>query len=41
LQFTVYSCVASQWAGVAHLALADKGFSKDDYNIEEVDLGSY
>ena len=37
-QFTVYSFVGSQWAGVVHLTLAEKGFA--DYNVKEVDLGA-
>lgn len=38
-QFTVYSFVGSQWAGVAHLALAEKGFDREEYDLKEVDLG--
>ncbi|KAF4983793.1 hypothetical protein FZEAL_877 [Fusarium zealandicum] len=37
-KLTVYSFVGSQWAGVVHLALAEKGFSKDEYTVKEVDL---
>ncbi|KAJ4153523.1 hypothetical protein LMH87_010007 [Akanthomyces muscarius] len=37
----VYSFVGSQWAGVAHLALAEKGFTPGtDYDIQEIDLGN-
>lgn len=37
----VYSFVGSQWAGVVHLALAEKGFLQGtDYDIQEVDLGA-
>ncbi|TQV92784.1 hypothetical protein IF1G_08708 [Cordyceps javanica] len=36
----IYSFVGSQWAGVVHLALAEKGFAQGkDYDITEVDLG--
>jgi glutathione S-transferase len=34
----LYSNVASQWANVPHLGLAEKGYSKDDYDIKEIDL---
>ncbi|XWX01218.1 hypothetical protein V2A60_009244 [Cordyceps javanica] len=35
----IYSFVGSQWAGVVHLALAEKGFAQGkDYDITEVDL---
>ncbi|KAF4462478.1 maleylacetoacetate isomerase [Fusarium albosuccineum] len=37
-QFTLYSFVGSQWAGVPHLAIAEKGISKNDYIVKEVDL---
>ncbi|KAH6890284.1 hypothetical protein B0T10DRAFT_547843 [Thelonectria olida] len=37
-QFTLYSFVGSQWAGTAHLALAEKGFTEADYHLEEIDL---
>ncbi|KAK5989324.1 hypothetical protein PT974_10839 [Cladobotryum mycophilum] len=38
-KFTLYSFVGSQWVGVAHLALAEGGFTKDEYDLVEVDLG--
>ncbi|KAM0255521.1 hypothetical protein ACHAQJ_005668 [Trichoderma viride] len=37
-KFTVYTCSGSQWAQVSHLALAEKGFSEDEYDIKDVDL---
>jgi glutathione S-transferase len=37
-KFTVWSFPGSQWAGVAHLTLAEKGFTSDDYEIKDVDL---
>ncbi|KAM0420967.1 hypothetical protein ACHAPT_011210 [Fusarium lateritium] len=37
-KLTLYSFVGSQWAGVAHLALAEKGFTTDDYEVREIDL---
>jgi glutathione S-transferase len=37
----LYSFIGSQWAGVAHLALAEKGFDKSEYSIKEVDLGKH
>ena len=37
-QLTLYSSVASQWANVPHLALAEKHFPKENVVIEEVDL---
>lgn len=40
-QFTVYSFVGSQWAGVAHLALAEKGFDREEYDLKEIDLGMF
>ncbi|OAQ98187.1 hypothetical protein LLEC1_06118 [Akanthomyces lecanii] len=37
----VYSFVGSQWAGVAHLALAEKGFTPGtDYDIQEINLSN-
>ncbi|KAI8711415.1 GST N-terminal domain-containing protein [Fusarium sp. LHS14.1] len=39
-KLTLYSFVGSQWAGVAHLALAEKGFSADDYEIKEINLAA-
>lgn len=39
-KITVYSFPGSQWAGVVHLTLAEKGFIKDqDYHIKDVDIG--
>ena len=40
-QFTLYSFVGSQWAGVAHLALAEKGFDGEEYDLKEIDLGMF
>ncbi|KAI1391062.1 uncharacterized protein F4822DRAFT_426916 [Hypoxylon trugodes] len=37
-KFILYSFVGSQWANVAHLGLAEKGFKSDDYEVKEVDL---
>ncbi|RFU72574.1 maleylacetoacetate isomerase [Trichoderma arundinaceum] len=37
-KFTLYSFAGSQWAQVAHLALAEKGFSEDEYDIKDIDL---
>ncbi|KAH7119377.1 hypothetical protein B0J13DRAFT_612900 [Dactylonectria estremocensis] len=37
-KFIVYSFVGSQWAGVVHLALAEKSFAEADYDIKEIDL---
>ncbi|KAM6506186.1 hypothetical protein FSOLCH5_014371 [Fusarium solani] len=39
-KLTLYSFVGSQWAGVAHLALAEKGFSTDDYEVKEINLAA-
>ncbi|KAI9696750.1 MAG: hypothetical protein M1836_005112 [Candelina mexicana] len=39
-QLTVYSYVGSQWAGVAHLGLAEKKFDKSEVEIKEIDLFS-
>ncbi|RSL91170.1 hypothetical protein CEP51_000404 [Fusarium floridanum] len=39
-KLTLYSFVGSQWAGVAHLALAEKGFSADDYQVKEINLAT-
>lgn len=39
VQFTIYSSGESQWVGVMHLALAEKGLKKDiDYNVKEISL---
>lgn len=37
-QLTLYSYVGSQWAGVAHLGLAEKGYGNDEVEIKEIDL---
>jgi len=37
-EITVYSSKASQWANVAHLTLAEKGYQPQEYKVEEVDL---
>ncbi|EHK18484.1 uncharacterized protein TRIVIDRAFT_231671 [Trichoderma virens Gv29-8] len=37
-QFTVYTFAGSQWAQVAHLALAQKGVPEDKYDLKEIDL---
>ncbi|KAK4063819.1 hypothetical protein Trihar35433_8527 [Trichoderma harzianum] len=37
-QFTVYTSAASQWAQVAHLALAQKGVPEDKYDLKEIAL---
>ncbi|KAL7944043.1 hypothetical protein V8C42DRAFT_327574 [Trichoderma barbatum] len=37
-QFTVYTFAGSQWAQVAHLALAQKGVSEDKYDLVDIDL---
>ena len=34
----MYSWVGSQWAGVAHLGLAEKGFNKNEVEMKEIDL---
>ncbi|KAJ4309584.1 hypothetical protein N0V84_011426 [Fusarium piperis] len=39
-KLTLYSFVGSQWAGVAHLALAEKGFVADDYEVKEINLAA-
>ena len=38
-QIVLYSSVASQWANVPHLALHEKGVGRDEYELEEIDLG--
>ncbi|CAM1500401.1 Fc.00g095630.m01.CDS01 [Cosmosporella sp. VM-42] len=37
-QFTVYTFAGSQWAGVMHLALVEKGFTRNDFKAKEIDL---
>ncbi|KAK4244268.1 hypothetical protein C7999DRAFT_35384 [Corynascus novoguineensis] len=37
-KITVYSSKASQWASVAHLTLAEKGYKPEEYDVEEIDL---
>ncbi|KAL8856692.1 MAG: hypothetical protein Q9178_006759 [Gyalolechia marmorata] len=37
-KLTVYSWVGSQWAGVVHLGLVEKGFDKNEVEIKEIDL---
>lgn len=37
-KMTLYSFAGSQWAGVPHLTLAEKGFNKSEYNVKEIDL---
>ncbi|KAK2798189.1 hypothetical protein FQN51_007875 [Onygenales sp. PD_10] len=37
-KFTLYSFAGSQWAGVAHLTLAEKGYAKGQYDVKEIDL---
>ncbi|KAK2804518.1 hypothetical protein FQN50_006593 [Emmonsiellopsis sp. PD_5] len=37
-KFTLYSFAGSQWAGVAHLTLAEKGYDKSQYDVKEIDL---
>ncbi|UKZ91500.1 uncharacterized protein TrAFT101_006477 [Trichoderma asperellum] len=40
-KFTIYSSGESQWVGVMHLALAEKGLKKDiDYNVKEISLSN-
>ncbi|CEJ92806.1 hypothetical protein VHEMI08436 [[Torrubiella] hemipterigena] len=40
-KITVYSFSGSQWAGVVHLTLAEKGFTKElDYHVQDVDIGA-
>ncbi|KAK3196876.1 hypothetical protein K4F52_000220 [Lecanicillium sp. MT-2017a] len=39
-KFTVYTFGGSQWAGVVHLALSEKGFAPTDYNVQDVALGT-
>jgi len=36
---TLYSYVGSQWAGVPHLGLAEKGYDENEYDVKEIDLG--
>jgi hypothetical protein len=40
LQFTYYSSKVSQWAGVGHLAIAEKGFTQDDFETIYIDLST-
>lgn len=37
-KFTLYSDVASQWAYVPHLALDEKGYKPDEYEVKQVGL---
>ncbi|KAL1953864.1 hypothetical protein VTO42DRAFT_2088 [Malbranchea cinnamomea] len=37
-EITIYSSKASQWASVAHLTLAEKGYQPKEYRVEEIDL---
>ena len=41
MQFTLYSSVESQWVGVPHLALLEKGYNKDEYEVKEISLSKY
>jgi glutathione S-transferase len=38
---TVFSWIGSQWAGVAHLGLAEKGFGNEEVEIKEIDLRKF
>ncbi len=40
-QLTVFSWIGSQWAGVAHLGLAEKGFGNEEVEIKEIDLRKF
>lgn len=37
-KFTLYSSLASQWASVPKLGLAEKGYSKEDYEVKELNI---
>ncbi|KAL2831596.1 hypothetical protein BJY01DRAFT_240059 [Aspergillus pseudoustus] len=37
-KLTLYSSTGSQWAYVAHLALIEKGYKSDEYDVVNVDL---
>ncbi|MCJ1252951.1 hypothetical protein MMC24_000757 [Lignoscripta atroalba] len=37
-KLTLYTSVSSQWAGVAHLGLAEKQYPKEDIEFKEIDL---
>ncbi|KAL6889164.1 hypothetical protein GGI43DRAFT_416602 [Trichoderma evansii] len=40
-KFTIYTSVESQWVGVMHLALAEKGLKKDiDYDVNDISLSN-
>lgn len=40
-KFTIFTSVESQWVGVMHLALAEKGLKKDiDYHVKDISLSN-
>jgi len=41
MQFTLYSSVESQWVGVTHLTLLEKGYNKDEYEVKEISLSEH
>jgi hypothetical protein len=41
IQFTLYTSVDSQWVGVPHLTILEKGYKDAEFELEEVSLRTH